>query len=107
VRPEDVNRLEAWIDEETSRLPPLRSFVLPDGVPGAAALHVARTVVRRAEREVVALIRQEEASSWNPATSAYLNRLSDLLFVWARGVNVRAAFPETLTSAQARGEPPA
>lgn len=64
-------------------LEPLRSFILPGGSPGVAALHLARTVVRRAERSAVALSQAEQV---NPAALAYLNRLSDLLFVAARFV---------------------
>jgi cob(I)alamin adenosyltransferase len=81
---ERVARLEAWCDEVNETLEPLRSFVLPAGAPGAAALHVARTVCRRAERSVVAL---SDAEAVNPQALAYLNRLSDLLFILARGVN--------------------
>ena len=79
--------LEGWIDEAETELPPLTAFVLPGGVPAAAALHLARTVCRRAERSVVTL---SESESVEPAVVAYLNRLSDLLFVLARGENHRA-----------------
>ena len=79
--------LEGWIDEAETKLPPLTAFVLPGGVPGASALHLARTVCRRAERSVVKL---SESESVEPAGIAYLNRLSDLLFVLARGENHRA-----------------
>jgi cob(I)alamin adenosyltransferase len=73
--------MERWIDEATAALPALEAFVLPGGVPAAAALHVARTVCRRAERSVVRL---SEAESVAPVIVVYLNRLSDLLFTLAR-----------------------
>ena len=69
-------------------LPPLRAFILPGGSPLGAFLHLARTVCRRAERAVVALARG--ASRWTRSLLAYLNRLSDLLFVLARHENHRA-----------------
>lgn len=76
-----VEEMEAWIDEADRELPELRAFVLPGGTPGAAALHVARTVCRRAERTVVTLAREQHVSD---AVVPYLNRLSDLLFTLAR-----------------------
>ncbi|HTX50295.1 MAG TPA: cob(I)yrinic acid a,c-diamide adenosyltransferase [Caulobacteraceae bacterium] len=79
-----VSRLEAEIDLLNERLEPLTSFVLPGGSAAAAALHVARTVCRRAERRCVALARAEAVS---PEALKYLNRLSDLLFVAARHAN--------------------
>ena len=79
-----VTRLEAEIDALNARLEPLTSFVLPGGSPAAAALHVARTVCRRAERRCVALTKVEIVS---PEALKYLNRLSDLLFVAARYSN--------------------
>jgi cob(I)alamin adenosyltransferase len=84
VRGSQVERLERAIDAINSKLKPLRSFVLPGGSPLAAWLHLARTVCRRAEREVVALARQEKV---NPQAAIYLNRLSDLLFVMARAAS--------------------
>lgn len=77
-------RLEAEVAAMNARIPPLRSFVLPGGSPGAAHAHLARTVVRRAERLVVALAAEEAV---NPAAIRYLNRLSDHLFVLARHLN--------------------
>jgi cob(I)alamin adenosyltransferase len=78
----------AWLETEIAHLnaslPPLRSFVLPGGTPGAAHAHVARAVTRRAERLVVALA---ETETVNPAIIRYLNRLSDYLFVLARHLN--------------------
>ncbi|MBX3442164.1 MAG: cob(I)yrinic acid a,c-diamide adenosyltransferase [Planctomyces sp.] len=79
-----VTRLEQAIDEFNVRLQPLTSFVLPGGSPAAAALHVCRTVCRRAEVEVVRLM---DTESVNPEILKYLNRLSDLLFVMARVAN--------------------
>jgi cob(I)alamin adenosyltransferase len=74
-------RLERWIDEANAPLPPLSSFVLPGGGPLAAQLHVARTVARRAERRGLLLAAAEPV---NTQALVYLNRLSDLLFVWSR-----------------------
>jgi cob(I)alamin adenosyltransferase len=84
IRPEHSARLEAAIDRLNAALRPLSSFVLPGGRPAAAWCHLARTVCRRAEREVVTLARAEAV---NPAVVVYLNRLSDLLFVLARVYN--------------------
>lgn len=80
---DQVERIEREIDQMNSGLEPLRSFILPGGSPDVAALHLARTVVRRAERSAVALSRAEQV---NPHALAYLNRLSDHLFVAARYV---------------------
>jgi cob(I)alamin adenosyltransferase len=80
-----VERLEAEIDALNAALPELKSFVLPGGSPAAAALHLARTVCRRAEREAVRLA--EAGQPVNPPALRYLNRLSDLLFVAARHAN--------------------
>ena len=85
-----VSRLESDCDTYNERLDKLRSFVLPAGTPGAALLHVARTVVRRAERSTWAAL-AEHADSMNPVTARYLNRLSDLLFILARVANTPAA----------------
>jgi cob(I)alamin adenosyltransferase len=79
--PADVERLEESLDRFNDGLPPLKDFILPGGSPAAAACHVARTVVRRAERRVWALARVEQVAAEVPQ---YLNRLSDLLFVIAR-----------------------
>jgi cob(I)alamin adenosyltransferase len=83
----DVGALESVIDNYEARLTPLKNFILPGGTPKAAALHVARTTCRRAERAVVTLARDEQI---NPVIIHYLNRLSDLLFVLARAVNQQA-----------------
>jgi cob(I)alamin adenosyltransferase len=83
-----VLRLEAEVAAMNVVLPPLGSFVLPGGSPAAAHAHLARTVVRRAERRVVALAREEPL---NPAVVRYLNRLSDHLFVLGRRLNGNGA----------------
>ncbi|HXY33134.1 MAG TPA: cob(I)yrinic acid a,c-diamide adenosyltransferase [Planctomycetaceae bacterium] len=84
VTPQQVSQLEAWIDAATEQLEPLKSFVLPGGTPASAYLHLARTVCRRAEIKVLLLA---ESAPINPQVTIYLNRLSDLLFVWARLCN--------------------
>lgn len=89
---DDVEALERAIDRVEDGLPPLREFILPGGSPAAAALHVARAVARRVERQVVALARTEPV---NPQIVPFLNRLSDLLFVLARAANRRAGSPDT------------
>lgn len=81
-----VTRLESWCDEFNPELPKLNSFILPGGTPGGAHLHVARTVTRRAERSVWALL-EVDAEQTNPLTAQYLNRLSDLLFILGRLAN--------------------
>ncbi len=81
-----TSRIEADIDALNARLQPLRSFVLPGGSPAAAALHLARTVARRAERLMVKLA-DVEGEKVNPEGIRYINRVSDLLFVAARVVN--------------------
>jgi cob(I)alamin adenosyltransferase len=86
----DVARLEALIDRLETELQPLRRFILAGGAPGGAALRVARTICRRAERRMVSLRPPPEA-----VLLTYVNRLSDLLFVLARVVNHRAGLPET------------
>jgi cob(I)alamin adenosyltransferase len=91
VTPERVLELEQDIDRFEVRLPPLRQFVLPGGTPAAAALHHARTVARRAEREIVRLAGREPI---NPELLKYVNRLSDLLFVLARAANQAAGRPD-------------
>ena len=84
VKPTQVQRLETIIDRLNEPLEPLRSFVLPGGTAAAAWCHLARTVCRRAERDVVALMHKEPI---NTQALIYLNRLSDLLFVLARVCN--------------------
>ena len=77
----DVERLEQWLDAHNADLPPLKDFILPGGGEAAARCHLARTIVRRAERETVTLARHDAV---RPEAIRYLNRLSDLLFVLAR-----------------------
>ncbi|XJZ27941.1 cob(I)yrinic acid a,c-diamide adenosyltransferase [Bacillota bacterium Lsc_1132] len=89
VASSDTEQLEQWIDEWDAKLSPLTNFILPGGHPAGAAFHVARTVVRRAERLAVAL-----GNEVNLEVLAYLNRLSDLLFVTARYVNAQLGFTE-------------
>jgi cob(I)alamin adenosyltransferase len=86
--PAQSRRLETEMEAMRAEQPPLRSFVLPGGSPGAAAAHMARTLARRAERMVVALMREEPL---NPEVVRYLNRLSDLLFVLSRRLNGNGA----------------
>jgi cob(I)alamin adenosyltransferase len=111
-----IAEMEQWIDQVEAELPPLRAFIMPGGCPGGAALHLARTVCRRAERRVLAFERAGEGAGTGEGAAAgtgegagagtgtgavaatvvtYLNRLSDLLFVWARFVNLRAGVPES------------
>jgi cob(I)alamin adenosyltransferase len=89
----DIARLEGWIDALDGALPPLRRFILAGGSEGGAALHLARTVCRRAERAMVAL-RADETEAVEADLLIYVNRLSDLLFVMARRANLRAGTPE-------------
>jgi cob(I)alamin adenosyltransferase len=91
VNREDVARLETWIDTFEEELPPLRRFILPGGSSAGATLHLARTVCRRAERRMVGL----GHDALDPVLIAYINRLSDLLFVLARVVNKRGGAGET------------
>ena len=86
ITPAYVERLEGWCDEFNERVEPLRSFVLPGGTPGAALLHQARTITRRAERTTWAAI-EAHGTEMNPDAARYLNRLSDLLFILARVAN--------------------
>lgn len=92
IEPRHVEALEAFIDELNDIVGPLENFILPGGTPGAAALHVARTVCRRAERDVVSLSRQEPVGQH---VLSYLNRLSDALFVMARYENHASGQLET------------
>lgn len=89
----DVQALEASIDEHNESLPPLRSFVLPGGTQLNAELHRCRTVCRRAERLTTTLAQSEDVDPW---AIAYLNRLSDALFVWSRWAVVAAGAEEVL-----------
>ena len=88
-----IDRLEGLCDRFNGELPELRSFVLPSGTETAARLHLARTLCRRTEREVLSASQEVDL---NPLVLAYLNRLSDLLFILARTANARAAVAEPL-----------
>lgn len=90
IRDEHVERLEGWIDAWDPS--PLREFVLPGGSEPAAWAHLARTLVRRAERRAVGL---QRSTPLNPASLRYVNRLSDLLFVLARRLNAELGVAET------------
>ena len=90
INEDSVARLEGWIDRLEAELPPLRHFILAGGAAPGAALHLARTVCRRAERAMLAL-----GEGVEPIVLVYLNRLSDLLFVMARAANHRAGVAET------------
>ena len=87
-----VRWLEGLIDDYDSRVPPLRTFILPSGSTAGAMLHVARAVSRRAERELITLSRTAQI---NPNVLAYMNRLCDLLFAMARYVNKASRSRET------------
>lgn len=86
VEPDYIDRLEGWCDLYNDQLPKLRSFILRGGIPPAAAVHVACTVTRRAERSAWAAIDQH-GDTMNVLTAKYLNRLSDLLFILGRHAN--------------------
>jgi cob(I)alamin adenosyltransferase len=98
VEERHVLALERLMDELSEVLPPLDNFILPGGSPGAAGLHVARTVCRRAERLIVALAREEPIG---PFVRVYLNRLSDALFVMARYENHKKGVPDILWNSRA------
>ncbi|HEX3670847.1 MAG TPA: cob(I)yrinic acid a,c-diamide adenosyltransferase [Candidatus Cybelea sp.] len=102
IRDTDVHALERAIDEATQDLPPLSNFIHPGGSVPGAQLHLARTVCRRAERLLVALIDDEEPAA--DEALRYLNRLSDALFVWARWINDALGIPEHLWNHS--GRPP-
>jgi len=91
IQSESISELETALDGLNAQLKPLEEFILPGGTETAATLHLARTVCRRAERRVVSLSEQETV---NPDIMAYLNRLSDLLFVMARFENLKKDHPE-------------
>ena len=86
ITKDHIHRLDAEIDAAEKALPPLKRFILPGGAETAALLHLARTVCRRAERELVAL---NQVETVEPQALVYLNRLSDLLFLRAREANAR------------------
>jgi cob(I)alamin adenosyltransferase len=98
VETRHVEALERLMDELSAELSPLENFILPGGSPGAAQLHVARTVCRRAERLAIALARLEPVG---PFVVKYLNRLSDALFVMARYENLKRGVPDVLWNSRA------
>ena len=98
VQARHVEALERMMDELSQELSPLENFILPGGSPGAAQLHVARTVCRRAERLAVSLSREEAVG---PFVVRYLNRLSDTLFVMARYENLTRGIPDVLWNSRA------
>ncbi len=87
ITDDEVSKLESWIDEACGTLPPQTHFILPGGSEFSARLHLSRTTCRRAEREAVTLASDIEL---DPVILAYLNRLADLLFAWARLANAQA-----------------
>jgi cob(I)alamin adenosyltransferase len=93
ISEEQVNRLETILDKFNADLPPLKEFILPGGSEASAVCHLARSVCRRAERRVIRLGEEEKI---NAAATKYLNRLSDLLFVLARVLNVHAGRTDIL-----------
>eukprot|EP00163_Fabomonas_tropica_P019048 TRINITY_DN3350_c0_g1_i2.p1 TRINITY_DN3350_c0_g1~~TRINITY_DN3350_c0_g1_i2.p1 ORF type:complete len:105 (-),score=13.31 TRINITY_DN3350_c0_g1_i2:41-355(-) len=88
-----VSEVEQWIDDMDSQLPPIRNFILPGGGKSSSALHVCRTVCRRAERRIIPLVRDQRV---NPIVGKYLNRLSDYFFVAARLAAKHDGVPETV-----------
>lgn len=102
VHDRDVERLEHTLDAFNADLPPLKDFILPGGGVAAACAHVARTVCRRAEREIIALARSETVRA---ETIRYLNRLSDLLFVLARVMARASGHGEVLWQHERRKKP--
>ena len=98
IEARNVDALERLMDELSEELPPLDNFILPGGSPGAAQLHVARTVCRRAERLTIALARLE---SVGPFVVKYLNRLSDALFVMSRYESSKRGIPDILWDSRA------
>lgn len=95
IGPPHVERLEGWIDQYESSLPPLKHFILPAGSAACSALHLTRGICRRAERRVVTLAGNSD-SSVSEMLVVYLNRLSDLLFVLSRVCNQQADQPEVV-----------
>lgn len=98
-----VEQLEQWIDQWYDGVPLVDDFVLPGGSELAGLAHVARTLVRRAERRAITLSRQKEL---NPESLRYVNRLSDLLFALARRLNAELGVPEAVITRYQRKKPP-
>ncbi len=88
-----IAEMEAWMDARDAELPALKSFILPGGHPAVAAAHVCRTVARRAERRLVALSHHAEVPALIPQ---YINRLSDVFFVWGRWISMQSGTAEVL-----------
>ena len=91
LQTQQIERLEKWAEQFNADLPPLKEFILPGGSRAAALAHVARSVCRRAERSLVTLSRENAVED---ASRIYLNRLSDLLFIWARVFNRQAGLAD-------------
>lgn len=98
IQADHITKLEALIDEMTAVVGPLQNFILPGGSPGSALLHVARTICRRAERDVITLAQEEPIGAF---AVQYLNRLSDALFVMARFENHTRGVAEPLWDSMA------
>lgn len=98
IRAQHIEQLESLIDELTAVVGPLQNFILPGGSPGSAYLHLARTICRRAERDVITLANSEPVGTY---VIQYLNRLSDALFVMARYENHACGIPEPLWDSMA------
>jgi cob(I)alamin adenosyltransferase len=94
IAAQNIQAIEASIDHYETELQPLKGFILPGGVRAAAMIHVARTICRRAERQLVALV-QVEDKAVSKDMLAYINRLSDLLFVLARVINSQSGVSDT------------
>ncbi len=97
LAPGTIEAIEAEIDRLDTLVPPLRTFILPAGCTAATVAHTARTVCRRCERRIVALTRTEPV---HPDILRYINRLSDMLFVYARYLNITAEVPEVAWTKQ-------
>jgi cob(I)alamin adenosyltransferase len=95
ITPTQIDNLEKWIDDATAELPELKNFILPSGSLIASQLHVARTSCRRAERRAAEILSKNDNSHYQD-TLIYLNRLSDLLFTWARWANLKMDQPEII-----------
>lgn len=99
LKESDVEMIEKAIDDMQAELPPLKNFILPGGDPVAALMHVCRTVARRAERNYILLLQSKEVLIHSVVVTAYLNRLSDYLFVLARYINHKSGLPDEIWKA--------